>query len=684
MLGNETSPRAGEHQVLWFRFIVGRTIVTGALLLVLVAIHGIVPSPSALPLHLLALTQFGVNGIYLYLWRKRELLFLGYLLFSLEILLLSALIFMLGDDGSHFLLAYLWPIMMGGWLIGPQAVLPLTLLAAIAYATLIVLQQLGIQPMQPAWAPGQAPMGALLGLVYLISVAVVVWMCYLETSRQRGLLRRRNEALRDANADLRALLQTSEELARPDGEQDLLEIALDQLRALAGSVSAGIYLREGARWVLRAETALGETGGALVETALGTAQDWGLWERFLTGDGRAGRGVPSSRGPSDIYLVPLSSPHALEGCLALVTPPGQDITLRQRHMIAFLARSLAASLAGRRLLDDLRRERDLVASVVNNLDEGVLVADGTGTIRLANPAARDLIGVDAGQPMPEQLRSTGEPTAPVRWGERFLRVREAPLGDAGSPRDDAVYVARDVTTDLRVQQRQSDFVAYVAHELRTPLTTLRTLTGLLGQEDIAAEKRDEYLRVITTQIERQTKLVRGLLDLSRLEAGHYDLPKDLLDVREVVREAVTVCQPLAVAKGQEIQVDLPPDGLLLESSADGLQQVLINLLSNAIKFTHEGGQLGIACAGAAGRCRIRVWDRGIGMTPEEQRTMFVKYATRSPQSGREGIGLGLVISKMILDQLGAELQVHSRPDEGSVFTISLPLASVSASTVPDA
>ncbi len=683
MLGNETSPRAEEHQVLWFHFIVGRTIVTGALLLVLVAIHGIVPSPSALPLHLLALTQFGVNGIYLYLWRKRELLFLGYLVFALEILLLSALIFMLGDDGSYFLLAYLWPIMMGGWLIGPQAVLPLTLLAAVAYTTLIVLQQLGIQPMQPAWAPGQASMGALLGLVYLISVAGVVWICYSEASRQRGLLRRRHEALRRANADLRALLQAREELARPDGEHDLLEIALEQLRALAGQVSAGIYLREGDRWALRAETDLGESGSALAEATLRTAQDWGLWERFLTGDGRAERGVASSRGPSDVYLVPLSSPHALEGCLALVMPSGQDLTLRQRNMIAFLARSLAATLEGRRLLDDLRRERDLVAGVLDNLDEGVLVADGSGTIRLVNPAARDLVGVDAGQPVPEQFISRGEPAAPLRWGERFLRVREAPLGDAGDRCDDVVYVVRDVTTDLEAQQRQSDFVAYVAHELRTPLTTMRTLTGLLAQEDIAAEKRDEYLHVIANQIERQTKLVRGLLDLSRLEAGHYDLPKDLVDVRGVVREAVTVCQPLAIAKGQKIQVDLPGDGLLIESNADGLQQVLINLLSNAIKFTRDGGELGIACAGAAGRCRIRVWDRGIGMTPEEQRTLFIKYATRRSQNGQEGIGLGLVISKMILDQLGAELQVHSRPGEGSVFTVSLPLANVVLGTAPD-
>ena len=688
MLAQGTSSRAGGHQVLWFRFIKGRTVVTGALLLVLLAVQGIVPPPPAVPLHLLAFAQFGVNGIYLYLWRKRELAFLGYLVFSIEILLISTLIFTLGGEGDHFLLAYLWPIMMGGWLIGSQAVLPLALLAAVAYATLIGLDLRGIQPLYPAWPPEQGPLGALLGLVYLISVAVVVWVCYMETSRQRSLLHRRNLALLRTNADLRGLLRASEELGRPDGEQELLATGLAQLSSLLGQVAAGIYLRDGDGWVLRAERDLDQGDRALVAPKLAAVQHWGLWERFLTGDGKAVRGVAASGGRRDLYLVPLSSPHAIEGCLAIVLPSEQGITPRQRHMTAFLARSLGSSLEGRRLLADLRRERDLTLNVLNNLNEGVFVADRAGTITLANPAAEELIEVRPGQRLPDQLRAivaaAGHGGEPTPWKGRYLAIRRALLGDAQDAGAGVIYVARDVTTDLAAQQRQSDFVAFVAHELRTPLTTMRTLTSLLANEDTPAVKRAEYLGVIASQIERQTKLVRALLDLSRLEAGHYELPMDLIDVRDVVREAVAVCQPLALAKELEIQVSLPSSEILAQTSADGLQQVLINLLSNAVKFTDPGGELGIACAVAAGHCRMRVWDRGIGMTTQEQQMLFVKYASHSSQDGREGIGLGLVISKLILDQLGADIQVRSQPGEGSVFTISLPLKTIDSSTPPAA
>ncbi len=681
MLANASSPRVDERQALWFRFIVGRTLVTGILLLVLVAVQGIVPRTSTLPLYLLTLTQFAVNGVYLYLWRKRDLAFLGYLVFSLEIVLLSLLIFVLGVDGAYFLLGYLWPIMMGGWLIGPRAVLPLTLLASASYATLIVLQQLGIQTSQRPWPSGGAPLGAVLGSVYLISVALVIWELNTHTSRQRDLLHRRNRALRRANAELRTLLRVSEELGRPSTEGELLGFGLQQLQGLVGDVAAGAYVAEGKDLILRAHYHLDGTDRTLADRALTEAQRWCTWERFLTGDGKALRRAGGPDEPRDVYLVPVSSPRTVEGCLALVRPSDQSLTPQQRNLVAFLARSLGSALESKRLLEDLRSERDLIVNVLNNLGEGVFVADSSGTVVLSNPTAELLVGATVGSKVPERLTTTGDGVArdgeAEAWGDSFLAVRSVSLTGPGNNAAGVAYVVRDVTTEREVRQRQSDFVAYVAHELRTPLTTMRTLTSLLEKDDISVAKRAEYLGVIARQIERQSKLVGDLLDLARLEAGHYDLPLDLLDVRDVVREAFSVCQPLAAEKGQHVQLDLPKEEVLAMSSADGLQQVLINLISNAIKFTAPQGELGITCLRTDSECRIRVWDRGMGMTPEEQRRLFVKYASRSATNGSYGVGLGLVISRMIMDHLGGSIDVESERGKGSVFTVSLPLTTIS-------
>jgi len=447
-----------------------------------------------------------------------------------------------------------------------------------------------------------------------------------------------------------------------------------------GNVAAAAYVAEGDQIALRAEHRLDARDRELTQLALADAQDWGMWERFLTGDGKVLRRVHGTDGARDVYLVPMSSPRTVEGCLAIVRPSDQSLTPQERNLVAFLARSLGSALEGRRLLEDLRRERDLIVNVLNNLGEGVFVADRSGTIVLGNRAAESLVGAKLAAQVPEGLAPTDDGASDrgdaKAWGDRYLTVRKVPLTGHKAGTEGVAYVVRDVTAEREVRQRQSDFVAYVAHELRTPLTTMRTLTSLLEQDDVPDGKRVEYLEVIAGQIERQSKLVRDLLHLSRLEAGHYDLPLDLVDVRQVVREALSVCLPLAADKAQQLQVDLPEEEVLARSSADGLQQVLINLLSNAIKFTEPEGELGVTCRRVGAQCRISVWDRGVGMTAEEQRKLFVKYASRSAAKGGDGTGLGLVISRMIVEHLGGAIDVESERGEGSTLTVLIPLASV--------
>jgi signal transduction histidine kinase len=237
-----------------------------------------------------------------------------------------------------------------------------------------------------------------------------------------------------------------------------------------------------------------------------------------------------------------------------------------------------------------------------------------------------------------------------------------------------IYVARDVTEQVQIEQIRSDFVAYASHELRTPLTTIKMLVRMLLLDSSPKTQSHNYLTLVDQQVERQIRLVNNLLDFTRLEAGQYDLPLERVDPRLIVQGAVGSCRPLAEEK--RIQLGMVFDGApaWMLSNSVGLEQVLVNLVSNAVKFTPEGGSVSVLCGQVDGEVQFSVRDTGIGMTPEQLERMFVKfYTVRNPRKQGEGTGLGLAISDMIVRQLGGHIDVTSEIDVGSCFTVHLPL-----------
>jgi signal transduction histidine kinase len=225
---------------------------------------------------------------------------------------------------------------------------------------------------------------------------------------------------------------------------------------------------------------------------------------------------------------------------------------------------------------------------------------------------------------------------------------------------------------------KDDFIATVTHELRTPLTSIRSFSEILyDNPDIPQEQRKEFLGIITKESERLTRLINQVLDLAKIEAGRFDWQIAAVDLRGVLSDAVAAVGRLFGDKNVALAADLPPGLPLVQADRDQLMQVMINLLSNAVKFCAPGsGRVAVTTRRTARGLEIRVTDNGPGIEPQYLETIFEKFRqvgdalTNKPA----GSGLGLPISRRIIEHFGGRIWAESRPGQGAVFVFTIPAA----------
>ncbi|MCV2445759.1 sensor histidine kinase [Paracoccus sp. DMF] len=228
---------------------------------------------------------------------------------------------------------------------------------------------------------------------------------------------------------------------------------------------------------------------------------------------------------------------------------------------------------------------------------------------------------------------------------------------------------------LSLDQLKDDFMSSVTHELRTPLTTIRGLAELLiDTPDIDEAQRQEFTAIILTESERLSRLVNQVLDLAKIEAGMAEWHSAPIDMAALIRGAVQSSMGLFRDRGVAVELDLPEVPPVM-GDADRLVQVMVNLLSNAAKFAPApGGRVRVSLRQTGEALEVRVADNGPGVPLADQAAVFEKFrqvgdaATRPP-----GTGLGLPISKQIVDNLGGRMWLESEPGRGACFAFSLPL-----------
>jgi two-component system, OmpR family, phosphate regulon sensor histidine kinase PhoR len=341
--------------------------------------------------------------------------------------------------------------------------------------------------------------------------------------------------------------------------------------------------------------------------------------------------------------------------------------------------------------------------MVDAVPEPAVALDGSGQILHANRLAEELFGTrrrgghiasmtrDPGLLMAvDEALATRElrevelhKRVPV---ERRLLATLAPLDRPRSAVDPSLLISfRDLTEQDRLARMRADFVANASHELRTPLASLRGFVETLqGAAKNDTEARERFLKVMSEQAERMSRLVDDLLSLSRVEMREHLPPAQNVDLNEAVAHVIQALQPLAAGTASTIEFKRLHTPAIIRGDRDELVQVFQNLVQNAIKYGKSSGRIdvSIAYAEAAGarpaRFIVSVTDDGPGIAAQHLPRLTERFYRVNVLASRErgGTGLGLAIVKHILNRHRGELNVSSTVGQGSTFSVILPAPSV--------
>jgi len=346
--------------------------------------------------------------------------------------------------------------------------------------------------------------------------------------------------------------------------------------------------------------------------------------------------------------------------------------------------------------------RDELDLILDTMGECLVVTGVDGTIRRVNKAACDLAGVAEAAlvgsncrrlfraPAGSQSLLHAAPADTTRFGlETALQtaagetvpvlVSVAPLATPGERPRGYVIVAADLSERLRVERQKDEFVTMVHHEVRAPLTAVRGAIGLLSG-GVAGELPDsakELVAIAQRNAERMERLVADILTARKLDAGRMDFQFLEVGPMALVRQAVEACAAYASKFGVHIVAEGDLGETRVRVDPDRLIQVLNNVVSNAVRFSPPGGTVSVRCSRSGNAVRIAVSDAGPGIPASFRDRVFEKFARADDGSWRHrsGTGLGMSISKAIMEELGGAISFETEIGAGTTFFVDLPAAS---------
>jgi two-component system phosphate regulon sensor histidine kinase PhoR len=337
----------------------------------------------------------------------------------------------------------------------------------------------------------------------------------------------------------------------------------------------------------------------------------------------------------------------------------------------------------------LAHERDVLASVLTNMADGIVVVSQRGSVVIANEAARrllDMVEAPEGLSLARAVRdheicevltealALGSRRTEVRravHSARHLRVSAAPLREGAG----GLLVLRDVTEERRVENLRRDFVANVSHELRTPIAALKALVETLedGALDDPPAARD-FLRRIHVEVDGLAQLVAELLELSRVESGRAQLKLEAVEPDEMAQSAAERLQPQAERAGLRLTWTASHELTPVLADRTRVEHVLLALVHNAIKFTPPGGEVRVGVEPDGAFAHFTVTDTGAGISQDDLPRIFERFYKVDKARAAIGTGLGLAIAKHVIQALGGRVWADSVVDEGTTVHFTLPTA----------
>jgi NtrC-family two-component system sensor histidine kinase KinB len=386
------------------------------------------------------------------------------------------------------------------------------------------------------------------------------------------------------------------------------------------------------------------------------------------------------------------------------------VTCRSHDEFEGLAERFNVMVAKLRAFNDLKvgqiiAEKKKNETILQTIDDGVLVVDANRRITSLNRAAARALGIDPAACEKAEFRELVRDENLARCVEEALSSGEAPRAAADdhyltvaagatevhydytiTPVQAAagkligvVVLLRDVTRLRELDRLKSEFVMTASHELRTPLTSITMSIGLLRERmaDKVSPSDRELLNAAHEETVRLTQLVNELLDLTRIEAGKIEMEYAEVSPATLLLGAVAPFRSQAQEKSVELALDVPEGLPAVRVDANKMTWVVTNLLGNAIRYTEPGGHIWVSAEPAGPWLHLYVRDDGAGIPHEKQAMIFGKFVQVAGPGQAGGAGLGLAISKEIVRAHRGSIWVESEPGRGSLFTIALPITNPS-------
>lgn len=405
-----------------------------------------------------------------------------------------------------------------------------------------------------------------------------------------------------------------------------------------------------------------------------------------------------------VVLLPLSTGEQTLGLLGSAVTPEAALDI---SFLVTVAEQAASAIETARLREETRTWHERLDAVFEHMAEPVFVFDRQGRLVLMNRAAEDLLapkGVHLGDSIEQVYAKAGMTDARGRplaleeagayralGGEtianleedlpvpgsvtRHLLVSASPLGLPGRV-EGAVVVWRDITYIKELERMRAEFLSMVSHELRSPLTSILGYAQLIQREMAKGRPPADLqarLETIVDQSKRVNRLVEDLLDASRAEVGRLVLQARSIDLGALIRQVVAEMSTLAT--DHHFRTEIPDRAPPVRADPARIEQVLRNLLGNAVKFSPPNTLVTAGLRVEPQRVVVWVSDQGRGIAKEDIEALFIPFHRIHEPGGREvkGVGLGLFISRSIVEAHGGEMWVQSELGKGSTFYFSLPL-----------
>jgi two-component system phosphate regulon sensor histidine kinase PhoR len=368
----------------------------------------------------------------------------------------------------------------------------------------------------------------------------------------------------------------------------------------------------------------------------------------------------------------------------------QKITIETKDEVGELAQAFnEMSLKLKEMVETISGERARLATILDNMADGVIMTDSEGNILLANNAAAKLFNIKntTEKPLIEVVRDhemdevlklclQTAKTQSVQYesgtSKRYIRAIAIPISHGEM--SGVLLLFQDLTELRNLQTTRRELIGNISHEFRTPLAGIKAMVETLrdGAVDDQEAARD-FLARIDDEVERLTQIVVELTELSRIETGEAELRLEPVNLNSLVEEVITQLSPQI--ERQQLTAEKKTDTNLPSVQADKrrIRQTIVNLIHNAIKFTNPGGKIMVTTRIHNGSVTVDISDTGIGIAKRDLPHVFERFYKGDRDRSGGGTGMGLAIAKHVIEAHGGSTWVQSEEGKGSTFSFSLPI-----------